>query len=162
MKRLALMVVMLCAAAAFAQDRVDLSNMEIIMPGAPQGEPEAGTSTAEPTSWSDTLTPAIKLGIIAVAVGVPMLIVILGRLWRRLPESERVIFLLCVSMGRGRGFRNRVKSLGSTTAPGGRRITPVAMLLAPRAFDTALTHATHAERAYGQPLRHAVHGFRKG
>lgn len=163
MKRLAvLLVLVLFASTAFAQDRVDLSGLEITMPGAQTGERATTEPAAEAASWSDSLTPAIKLGIIMVAVGVPMLVVVLGRLWRRLPESERVLILLCSAMGRGRGFRNRVKSLGGVTGPGGRPITPVAMLLSPRAFDTALTSATNAERAFGQPLRHAVHGFRKG
>ena len=150
------------APPALAQEGVDLSGLEIFNTGVPDAQPRGIEPAVEAAKWSDTLGPAFKLGITAVAVGVPMLVIILGRLWRRLPESERVLILLCAAMGRGRGFRNRVKSLGGAVGPGGRPVTPVAMLLSPRAFDTALTSATHAERAYGQPLRHAVHGFRKG
>ena len=160
---LLLLALLALASTVFAQDRVDLSGLEIINHGvAGETETMASAPSGEAAGWSDALTPAIKLGIIFVAVGVPMLIVILGRLWRRLPESDRAVYLLCAAMGRGRGFGNRVKSLGNAAGPGGRAITPVAMLLAPRAFDTAIANATHAERAYGQPLRHAVHGFRKG
>lgn len=154
-----LLFVLLLAPAALAQDAYETGPIEIINEGAPvdqpQGEPEAADS------WTDALTPAMKLGIVMIAVGVPMAVVVLGRVWRSQPEHERALILLSVSMGRGRAFRHRIRSLSGAHGPGSRPISPIAMLLAPRAFDAALDHATHAERAYGVPLRHAVHGFRK-
>ncbi len=156
-----MVTLLIVTCGVFAQSRVDIGPVELIMPGAPELEhaPSEPTSAA---SWTDALTPAIKFGLIMIAVGVPMVIVILGRLWHRLPEGERVLVLLCVPMGRGRGFRARVRSLAASSEANRRGVSPVAMLLAPRAFDAALNNATHAERAFGQPLRHAVHGFRKG
>lgn len=161
MRRLLLaFLVIVATSASFAQDRVDIGPVELIMPGAP--DPTQATSHAPATAnWANTLTPAIKLGLIMAAIGVPMALVIAGRLWCRLPEGERALVLLSVAMGRGRGFRARVRSLSASSQTARGRISPVAMLLAPRAFDAALNSATHAERAYGQPLRHAVHGFRK-
>ena len=161
MKRILVLafVLVLIPTLALAQESYRLGPIEIINEGAPTDdvvrEPEAAGS------WTDALTPAMKLGIVFVAVGVPMAIVVLGRLWRGQPEHERALILLSVAMGRGRGFRNRVRSLSGSHGPGRRPISPIAMLLAPRAFDSALDTATHAERAYGVPLRHAVHGFRK-
>lgn len=156
-----MLLTLVCASYSHAQDRVERGPIEIVMPGAPEGDAPAEQDQASAASWHERLPVSARLGIIAVVVGVPMGIVVLGRFWRGLPADERVVILLCGAMGRGRGFRNRVKSLSGATGPGGRPITPVAMLLAPRAFDEAIAHATHAERAYGQPLRHAVHGFRK-
>ena len=161
MRCIAGIVVVLCfAAGALAQDRVELGPVELIVPGASEGSASTSQDAAT-VPWSERLTPAMRMGTIAAAIGVPMLVIVLGRAWRRLPETDRASILLCAAMGRGRGFRNRVRSLSGGTGPGGRPITTVAMLLAPRAFDDALASASHAERAYGQPLRHAVHGFRK-
>ena len=154
-------VVLCLAGAALAQDRVELGPVELIVPGAPDDASSPNQDATTATSWRERLTPAARMGVIAAIIGIPMLVVLLGRAWRRLHENDRAVILLCAAMGRGRGFRNRVRSLAGGTGPGGRPITPVAMLLAPRAFDEALANATHAERAYGQPLRHAVHGFRK-
>lgn len=153
--------VLLFAFVAVAQDRVDIGPVEFVNPGAPTDDASA-TEAVSPTSWTDHLTPAVQLGLTMVAIGVPMLVVVLGRLWRRLPEGERAFILLSVAIGRGRGFRARVRSLAASQGPGHRPISPIALLLAPRAFDAALDHATRAERAFGVPQRHAVHGFRKG
>ena len=157
----ALLAVWCATTIATAQERVELGPVELVMPGAPTDEAAPQRTAATEASWTDRLSPAIRLGMTAVLIGVPMGVVVAGRFWRSLPETERIIILLCAAMGRGRGFRKRVRSLSGATGPGGRPITPVAMLLAPRAFDEAIAQATHAERAYGQPLRHAVHGFRK-
>lgn len=159
MRRYLLLLVLLLAPAALAQDAYETGPIEIINEGAPADEPGAREDAAD--GWTRAWTPAIRLGVVMAAVGVPMAVVVLGRLWRALPEHERAFILLGVSMGRGRAFRGRVRSLSGAHGPGERPISPIAMLLAPRAFDAALDHATHAERAYGVPLRHAVHGFRK-
>lgn len=155
----------LCGVVAFAwlahaQERIEHAPIEIINPGAPTDD--AQLAGGAPAAWHEQLSPAMELGIVALALALPTGLVVAGRLWRRQPPGERALILLCVAIGRGRGFRTRVRSLATATGPGGRPITPVAMMLAPRAFDAALTQANHAERAYGQPLRHAVHGFRKG
>jgi hypothetical protein len=156
--------VLLLAASALAQDRVDIGPVEFVNPGAPTDAPTDDTLAPleAQAGWADALSPAIKLGLTAVAIGVPMLVVVLGRVWRRLPEGERAFILLSVAMGRGRGFRARLRSLAVGNDPGQRPISPIALLLAPRAFDAALDRATSAERAFGVPQRHAVHGFRKG
>jgi len=158
---LALVAVCCATSIAFAQEAVELGPIELVIDGAPEDVAHDAQPSTTGVSWQERLTPAIRLGIIAIAIGVPMGLVLLGRFWRSLPETDRIIILLCAAMGRGRGFRKRVRSLSGAAGPGGRPITPVAMLLAPRAFDEALANATHAERAFGQPLRHAVHGFRK-
>lgn len=145
---------------ALAQDRVDIGPVEFVNPGAPTGDTLAPLETR--AGWVDALSPAIKLGLTMLAIGVPMLVVVLGRLWRRLPEGERAFILLSVAIGRGRGFRARVRSLAASPGEHQRPISPIALLLAPRAFDAALDHASRAERAFGVPQRHAVHGFRKG
>lgn len=166
MNRVAAFVsISLCGVVAFAvpahaQDRVEHAPIEIINPGAPTDD--AHRAAVAPAAWHEQLSPALELGIVTLALALPTGLVIAGRLWRRRPPGERALVLLCVAIGRGRGFRTRVRTLATATGPGGRPITPVAMMLAPRAFDAALTQANHAERAYGQPLRHAVHGFRKG
>lgn len=158
---LSVMVVVVCPAPLHAQERIERGPIELILEGAPTTTGDTPAAAA-PAAWHERLTPAVRLGIIVVALGVPTGVVVAGRFWRRLPASERALVLLCLAIGRGRGFRHRVRSLAVAKGPGGRPITPVAMMLAPRAFDAALTSANHAERAYGQPLRHAVHGFRKG
>ncbi|MEQ8317972.1 MAG: hypothetical protein RIE77_01190 [Phycisphaerales bacterium] len=160
MKRLCVLIVLLIPTLALAQESYRLGPIEIINEGAPTDDEPASEPQAA-GSWADALSPAMKLGIVMAAVGVPMGIVVIGRIWRGQPEYERALILLSVAMGRGRGFRHRVRSLSGAHGPGRRPISPIAMLLAPRAFDTALDTATHAERAYGVPLRHAVHGFRK-
>lgn len=156
---LALALVLALASLAVAQDAYEAGPIEIYNEGVPMGDPAADTPPA--ASWVDALTPAIKLGVTMLAIGLPMLVLVLGRLWRARPEHERALILLSWTMGRGRGFRGRVRSLAAAGTTARRPISPIAMLLAPRAFDAALDNATRAERAYGQPLRHAVHGFRK-
>ena len=161
-KCILLAIVLVLAARAGAQDGgVDLGPVEIYNPGAPTDDAVPSDATAA-ASWTDALTPAVKLGLTMAAIGVPMFIVVVGRLWRRLPEDERAFILLSVAIGRGRGFRARVRSLAASHGEHQRPISPIALLLAPRAFDAALDHATRAERAFGVPQRHAVHGFRKG
>ncbi|GIW74192.1 MAG: hypothetical protein KatS3mg103_0714 [Phycisphaerales bacterium] len=161
-----LLVLAAVALSATPQEGVDLRNLEIVVPGAPDPAQQPGESAAEATGhwaalrqWADS--PQGRLLLTASLIGSAMLVVLLGRAWRRLPIEDRAMILLCATLGRGRGLRSRVASLAGTQGPGGRTITPVAMMLAPRAFDAALANATHAQRAYGQPLRHAVHGFRK-
>ncbi len=160
-KLIFIVTVLALAACVLAQNRVDIGPVEIYNPGAPTDDAALAEPQAEP-HWADTLTPAIKLGLTMVAIGVPMLVIVLGRVWRRLPEGERAFILLSVAMGRGRGFRARLRSLAAAHDGDQRPISPIALLLAPRAFDAALDRATHAERAFGVPQRHAVHGFRKG
>lgn len=150
----------LLARPAVAQERIERGPIEIINPGAPTDTREQ--AQAPQPAWHEQLTPDMRLGIVVVMLAVPTGVVVAGRLWRRQPPGERALILMCVSMGRGRGFRARVRSLAGVPGPGGRPITPLAMMLAPKAFDDALAKANYAERAYGQPLRHAVHGFRKG
>ena len=156
-----LMVGCIAAATLAQQERIEIGPIEFVNPGAPEDLGAPMEPAAEALPWHQSLPAQARLGIIAVAIGVPMGIIVIGRFWRSLPEVDRIAILLCAAIGRGRGFRKRVASLSRASGPGGRPITPVAMLLAPRAFDEALTNATHAERAYGVPLRHAVHGFRK-
>ncbi|UYV12106.1 MAG: hypothetical protein NCW75_12480 [Phycisphaera sp.] len=160
-KCVVLAALLLLASRVLAQEGVDIGPVEIFNPGAPTGDAPAAEA-ASTTGWADHLTPAVQLGLTMVAIGVPMLVVVLGRLWRRLPEGERAFILLSVAMGRGRGFRARLRSLAASGKEHDRPISPIAMLLAPRAFDAALDRATRAERAFGVPQRHAVHGFRKG
>lgn len=148
-------------APSIGQTPYEAGPIEIYNPGAPTDDAPAAEA-AITASWTDHLTPAVQLGLTMVAIGLPMLVVVLGRLWRRLPEGERAFILLSVAIGRGRGFRARVRSLAAAHGPGHRPISPISLLLAPRAFDAALDHATRAERAFGVPQRHAVHGFRKG
>lgn len=156
--RCILMFVLLLAPAAMAQDGpYEAGPIEIINEGAPADEPAARTEPTTGGAWP----PAVRLGLVMVCIGVPMAVVVAGRVWRAQHEDERALILLSVAMGRGRGFRSRVRSLAASGTTARRPISPIAMLLAPRAFDAALDHATHAERAYGVPLRHAVHGFRK-
>jgi hypothetical protein len=160
MKRV-IVVLALCllSRAGFAQEEVNIGPLEFFNEGAPN-EDAAPRPEAAP-SWAQTVTPALKLGLVMLAIGVPMAVVVAGRLWRAQPEHERALILLTWSTGRGRGFRGRVRSLAASGTTARRPISPIAMLLAPRAFDAALDNATHAERAFGVPLRHAVHGFRK-
>jgi len=156
-----LVILLVFASRVLAQDgSVDIGPVEIVNPGAPTDD--LAPAEAAAPRWTDYLTPGVKLGLTMVAIGVPMLVIVLGRLWRRLPEGERAFILLSVAIGRGRGFRARVRSLAASHGEHQRPISPIALLLAPRAFDAALDHATRAERAFGVPQRHAVHGFRKG
>ncbi|MEO1009136.1 MAG: hypothetical protein AAFX79_11260 [Planctomycetota bacterium] len=144
-------------ASGQSQD-VDLRSIELVIPGAEEGATTAGGGEQLAPSWRDRLAPAAKLGLTAIAIGVPLVVIVAGRLWHRLPAEDRALIVLSMTLGRGRTFRDRVRSLAEHS----RGVTPLSMLVAPKAFDAALASANHAERAFGQPLRHAVHGFRKG
>jgi len=156
------------ARTAAGQESVDLGPIDLVMPGAEGATASAGQDDQAPTesgsvaqAVADTLrayaAPAARVAATAALLGLPLALAVGGRRWRGLPPEERALVVLTASMGRGGAFRRRLRSLAEQSP----RVTPLAMMLAPRAFDTALADANHADRAFGQPLRHAVHGFRK-